>query len=246
MAGLIPIGSVVDPKQDVFPSTGAHLDVRVIPRFGPRAGKRINPEEARSLLQNVLVGPGQAPLVQQTKEGWKWNTSITSKYGPRSAPTAGASTFHEGIDLPYAPGTQIAYKGYGTFQPEKGYGVLKTMDPQGNPYDIQFLHTTPAKAASVGSDAIPQPVELPGAEGQLDQPSRTEDILKAFLYGAKYAKGQEPTEKSLADELKGQIIGGVISNALSPKNFLSSYQGTDPYMAGFNSGSSDYFAGLLG
>jgi len=243
MAGLIPIGSIVDPKLDVFPSTGAHLDSRIIPRFGPRSGKRINPEEARTLLQNVLVGPNQTPLVQQTKEGWKWNFPITSKYGPRDAPTAGASTYHEGIDLAIPAGTQLSYKGYGTFQPERGYGVLKTTDPQGNPYDIQFLHTTPAKAASVGSSELPSAPKLPVEETTKDS-GRTEDILKAFLYGTQAGAGEK--QKTLQQELKEQLLGNVLSQALNPTSFLSSYNTLDPYMAGFNTGSKDFFGGIFG
>ena len=64
MAGLIPVGRVVDPSRDVFPSTGAHLDVRVIPQFGPQKGKKIDPRTAKTLLQNVLIGKEQTPLVQ--------------------------------------------------------------------------------------------------------------------------------------------------------------------------------------
>lgn len=243
MAGLIPIGSIVDPKLDVFPSTGAHLDPRIIPRFGPRSGKRINPEEARTLLQNVLVGPNQTPLVQQTKEGWKWNFPITSKYGPRNAPTAGASTYHEGIDLAIPAGTQLSYKGYGTFQPEKGYGVLKTTDPQGNPYDIQFLHTTPAKAASVGSSELPSAPKLPGEETTKDS-GRTEDILKAFLYGTQAGTGEK--QKTLQQELKEQLVGSLLSQALNPTSFLSSYQNSNPFLMGQSAATSDYLDGLLG
>ena len=240
MAGLIPIGSIADPSKDPLPSTGAHLVLRAIPRFGSRAGKKINPEEARSLLQNVLVGPNQTPVVQQTKKGWKWNVPVTSRYGPRTAPTAGASTFHEGIDLAIPAGTQLTYKGYGTFQPQQGYGVLKTADAQGNPYDIQFLHTTPGKAASVGSSETPAAPSLPGQT----EDARTEDILKAFLYGTQLKEPKK--EKTVEQELKEQLLGNVISQALKPTSFLSGYNATDPYMAGFNTGSKDFFAGLLG
>jgi len=221
MAGSIPIGIIVDPRKDVFPSTGAHLDPRVIPRFGPRSGKRINPEEARTLLQNVLVGPDQTPLVQQTKEGWKWNFPITSKYGPRTAPTAGASTYHEGIDLAIPAGTQLTYKGYGTFQPEKGYGVLKTTDPQGNPYEIQLLHTKPGKQASIAPQGESK------APPKEERDARTEDILKAFLYGAS-AQGEKP--KSLEQQLKQQIVGSVLSQSLTPSSFLSSFMGSNPML----------------
>lgn len=164
MAGLIPLGSIVDPSRDIFPSSGPHLDPRVIPRFGARAGKRINPEEAKSLLQNVLVGPNRTPLVQQSGQEWKWNFPITSRYGPRNTGIPGASTFHQGIDIGIPSGTALTYKGHGTFKPDNGFGVLSTTDAQGNPYDIQFLHTVPGKEASVGSNKVPAAPELPGPE----------------------------------------------------------------------------------
>lgn len=166
MAGLIPLGSIVDPSRDVFPTTAAHLDTRVIPRFGPQAGKRINPKNAKTLLQNVLVGPNSTPLVQQVGSEWRWNFPVTSEFGPRSAPTAGASTFHQGMDIGGIPaGTQLKFRGYGNYRPERGFGVLSTTDPQGNPYDIEFLHTTPAGAAQVGSSVIPAAPNLPAPEG---------------------------------------------------------------------------------
>jgi hypothetical protein len=56
MAGLIPLGTVVAPSKDVFATTGAHLDVRVIPQFGTQKGKKIDPRTAKTLLQNVLSG----------------------------------------------------------------------------------------------------------------------------------------------------------------------------------------------
>jgi hypothetical protein len=46
--------------------------------------------------------------------------------------------------------------------------------------------------------------------------------------------------------LREQLLGSVLSQALNPPSFLSSYNATDPYMAGFNTGSKDFFAGLLG
>ena len=41
MAGLIPIGKIASPEEDVFATTGPHLDVRVIPQFGKDKGKKL-------------------------------------------------------------------------------------------------------------------------------------------------------------------------------------------------------------
>ena len=245
MAGLIPVGSIVDPRQDVFASSGPHLDVRVIPRFGSQQGKRINPETARTLLQNILIGPGKTPLVQQTGNDWRWNFPITSKFGPRNTGIPGASTYHEGIDVSgggIAPGTPVAYKGYGTYQPDRGFGTIRTMDPQGNPYDIQLLHTKPGAKAEVGSTIAPNAPQLPQDPQQQQQTdTRTSDILEAFLYGTEYQKGQKQQQ---APGLKDQLVAGLLSQALKPQStFISRYIQQEPYIQGQAASTYDYLYG---
>jgi hypothetical protein len=215
MAGLIPVGRVVDPSRDVFPSTGAHLDVRVIPQFGPQKGKKIDPRTAKTLLQNILIGKEQIPLVQQQGQNWKWNAPITSEYGKRAAPTAGASTFHEGIDVGLGAGTPLAYKGYGTYRPDSGFGSLQTTDPQGNPYEIRFLHTEPGAKAAVGASNLPTAPQLPGDSRQQNE-QRNDELLAALLGG----------EKSLKDTL----IAGALQTALARRN--ASMQAPSPLQAG--------------
>jgi len=243
MAGLIPVGALVDPKADVFPSTAAHLDVRVIPRFGPQQGKRIDPRSARTLLQNVLVGPNKTPIVQQVGGNWQWNYPVTSEFGPRKAPTAGASTYHEGIDIGGLPaGTPVTYKGYGTYQPDRGFGTVKTTDPQGQPYDIQFLHIKPGGATSVGSNIAPSAPELPLPEG-VQQPTdtRTRDILEAFMYGQQAAGSQ--TKKP---SLKENLVAGLLQQALAPRqSFISRFIEEEPYIQGQAASTYDYLQGLL-
>lgn len=215
MAGLIPLGAIVDPSRDVFPSTGAHLDVRVIPQFGPQKGKKIDPKTARSLLQNVLVGPNKMPLVQQSGDDWKWNFPITSGFGPRRAPTAGASTYHRGIDLSIGAGTPLTYKGYGSFRPDSGFGSLMTTDAQGNPYELRFLHTEPGKAVQVGDLSIPAAPELPpppggtqttaSASGSSEDSgtSRKERYMKAMMFQGLLSQMNQP---SMTDQLLAQFM----------------------------------------
>ena len=195
MAGLIPLGAVVDPSKDVFPSTGAHLDVRVIPQFGPQKGKKIDPRTARTLLQNVLIGADKRPLVQQAGNDWKWNFPITSEFGKRSAPTAGASTYHEGIDIGIGAGTPLTYKGSGTYRPDHGFGALSVADAQGNPYEIRLLHTAPGKAASVGSTVQPSAPVLP-------TPAQNTDTLMEALFGK---------QESLKDVLTASLLQQAIA-----------------------------------
>lgn len=131
----LAVGRVVDPSRDVFPTTGAHLDVRVV-----KDGQYVNPEFARSVLKNLYVGG--KPLYTQQGESWNVSYPITSRFGPRSAPAPGASTYHRGIDLGVGAGTPLEWRGGGSFKPERGYGVIETTDAQGRPYTIKLLHTT--------------------------------------------------------------------------------------------------------
>jgi hypothetical protein len=203
MAGLIPIGRIVDPSKDIFPSTGAHLDVRVIPQFGASKGKKIDPRSAKSLLQNILVGKDKRPLVQQQGDNWTWNLPVTSEFGPREAPTAGASTFHQGIDIGVPVGTELTYKGYGTYRPDRGFGSLMTADAQGNPYEIRLLHTEPGKAASVGSSVVPAASQLPSATAAQANEKNTDQLMASLV-------GEQPS-------LKDMLLAGALQKAMQRK-----------------------------
>lgn len=251
MAGLIPLGSVIDPSKDVFPTTGAHLDVRVIPQFGPQKGKKIDPKTARSLLQNVLIGPNKTPLVQQKGKDWQWNFPLTSGFGARSAPTAGASSFHQGIDVGLGAGTQLTYKGYGTFRPDRGYGSLTTADAQGNPYELRFLHTQPGKATSVGSNIAPPAPELPAVSGAANNDAMAQAFVANMLQNQDNQTklinalftvlGEKEKPKSLMEQMKEGLIGGMLQQALTPKNFLSQFTDSDPYLQGQRYATSQFF-----
>ena len=190
----------------MFPTTGAHLDVRVIPQFGPQKGKKIDPRTARTLLQNVLIGADKTPLVQKEGDNWKWKFPVTSEFGKRAAPTAGASTYHEGIDIGVGAGTPLTYKGYGTYRPDHGFGALSVADPQGNPYEIRLLHTAPGKAASVGSTVQPSAPVLPSPAQNTDtlmeslfvKQKSLKDVLTASLLQQALARRQETQVDQLA------------------------------------------------
>ena len=244
MAGLIPLGAVVDPSKDVFATTGAHLDVRVIPQFGTQKGKKIDPRTAKTLLQNVLVGTDKRPLVEQVGKDWRFNFPVTSEFGKRTAPTAGASTYHEGIDIGLGAGTPLAYKGYGSYRPDNGFGALSVADAQGNPYELQFLHTAPSKTAAVGSNKIPAAPQLPS---NVDQ--RTQDILEAFMKGTQYElspREKEKPKETLVSSIKNQLLGQVLNQALNPMSFLDNYKTNDPFMQGNALANQDILSGMFG
>lgn len=148
---LIPVGYVTPKGQDIFPTTGPHLDVRVM-----KDGKYINPGTIRSLLTRLKVGEKNTPLWSQSGNEWKPSFPITSGFGARSAPAAGASTFHPAHDYGVAEKTKLAWEGPGTFTPGKGYGEIKTTGTGGEEYVIKLLHTMGGKAGGVSAQAQTQ------------------------------------------------------------------------------------------
>ena len=243
MAGLIPVGVIANPGEDIFPTTGPHLDVRV-----KKGGKYINPMTARTVLQNVLVGKDKTPLFRQDQGQFTPSFTITSPYGERKAPTAGASTFHKGIDIGIPGGTQLAYKGYGTYTPGEGLGRLQTQ-VNGDAYELEFLHTKPGKQAKVdqpqaaANPFMPEFISPTAAFPSQDSESRARDVLKAFIYGTQLGGGreQEKPQKSFQQQLKEQIVGGILNQAMNPMGFLQQYSSQDPYLMGRRTSNQDYF-----
>lgn len=150
----LPVGYVAKTGEDIFPTTGEHLDVRVL-----KEGKYIDPGTIRSLLTRLKVGKEQKSLWEQQGGQWKESFPITSGFGKRKAPTAGASTEHLGQDYGIAGGTPLTWTGPGTYTPQKGYGVIKTTDEAGTPYEIRLLHTKGAAKGEV--QAAPEQVQAP-------------------------------------------------------------------------------------
>lgn len=151
------VGFVAKPGEDIFPTTGPHLDVRVL-----KDGQYVDPGTIRSLLTRLKVGKDRKSLWQQQGEQWNPNFAITSLYGKRVAPTKGASTYHLGQDYGIPGGTELAWEGGGTFTPGRGYGSIKTTDAQGTPYEVRLLHTVGGKAFDQKSgqqqqQAVPMP-----------------------------------------------------------------------------------------
>ena len=83
--------------------------------------KRIMEEEARKKAEaekNNLNPGTQTQTVQPNSGGYVWPLSIagtiTSYFGPRKSPTAGASSYHQGIDVGAPAGTPIRATKAGT------------------------------------------------------------------------------------------------------------------------------------
>ena len=224
-------------------ATGPHF------HFGlKKDGKQIPLNIARKDIGQYLevLTPGSknwSPLYGSEQQGFKLNPAgtVTSEMGARTAPTAGASTDHQGMDIAIAPGTQLRYRGTGS--------VATNMNA-GGAGNVSSLRTGPYQLDTFHLDKVPEAMttrgtDLPAATQTVSggQDTRTEDLLKAFLYGR---QAQEKPEKTLEQQLKEQVVGGLISQALNPSSFLSSYATNDPFLSGRSAASGDYFQGIFG
>ena len=218
MAKITNVGQVIDPKEDIYPTTGAHLDVRVL-----KDGQYVNPATIRSLLTRLKVGKEQKPLWQQVGGEWKPSYAITSPYGKRSAPTKAASTFHLGKDFAIGAGTPLAWEGPGEYIPGRGYSTIKTTDPQGTPYEVRLLHTKPGKAATVTG-------QVPAADKPetLQQP-----VGDTYIFVGGKPK-QKESEDFLSSYIQESLMGGVpqFKAAFDPTSMLvQAFSQTPNYMS---------------
>lgn len=131
--------------------TGPHLDVRY---GGSMSGQKVSNEHLARLQA------GGKPLSSY---------KISSNYGPRQAPTKGASSFHKGIDFSMPEGTPIttnvAVKDIKTWYDSKGGGyVSEVLFEDG--VSLKLLHQSPKMqskvkgGASKGSDKAAGDIQL--------------------------------------------------------------------------------------
>ena len=205
------VGYVAKPGEDIFPTTGPHLDVRVL-----KDGQYIDPGTIRSLLTRLKVGKERKPLWQQQGEQWNPAYTITSGYGKREAPTKGASTYHLGNDYGIEGGAPLAWEGPGTFTPGRGYGSIKTTDAQGTPYEIRLLHTIGGKKSEQpAAQTLPQQqpnqqpgdtfIILPGGGGTQKQGGN--DFLSAYVQ--QLMSAESPQIKSMINP--AQLLMGAFN-----------------------------------
>lgn len=205
MAGFIQAGYIAKPGEDIFPTTGPHLDVRV-----KKGGQYIDPATWRSGLQNLLVGEQKTPLYSQTKDGFTPGFTITSPFGNRKAPVAGASTFHRGIDFGIPGGTPLYWKGAGSFKPGKGLGTIQT--PEG--YEVELLHTKGGKEASLAANQ--QTAQVPAAPPQqpasVDSPQSINIVIDSSLFGKE--KEKEDTAEDFLKKYAEEKLATKPSNIM--------------------------------
>ena len=212
-------------------STGPHAHWQV-----KKDGKLIPLSTARTDIGQYIQfrRPGQADWTSLYTKGQDGNFALapgvnapvgTSAFGMREKhPVHGDRRMHWGEDYGFEEGTQLRFLGQGsvsTHASRGGAGNVSALRlPSG--YELETLHLSELPQASTTRTSAAPPKE--------ERDSRTEDILNSFLYGAS-ARGEK--SKSLEQQLKEQIIGGVIAQALNPPSFLSSYAATSPLMPNF-------------
>lgn len=167
-------------------ASGAHFDVR------RQDGTYISPAQARAVLDQSVAR----------------QLTTTSTYGPRTAPVAGASTYHRGVDLAGPANTPLNLApGYTmTGAGEKGgLGFTASVrGPQGEMYDIGHLQrpTTGGRApgkvlASEKRDALAaQTTQLALAQQSLvAQLAENQAIREAAIAWAEYTTAIAPVEE---------------------------------------------------
>ncbi|HCW3771389.1 tape measure protein, partial [Acinetobacter baumannii] len=118
--------------------TGPHLDVRY---GGSMSGQKVSNEHLARLQA------GGKPLSSY---------KISSNYGPRKAPTKGASSFHKGIDFSMPEGTPIttnvAVKDIKTWYDSKGGGYVSEVIFEDG-VSLKLLHQSPKMQSKVKGGA---------------------------------------------------------------------------------------------
>ncbi|MGQ1460336.1 tape measure protein [Acinetobacter baumannii] len=118
--------------------TGPHLDVRY---GGSMSGQKVSNEHLARLQA------GGKPLSSY---------KISSSYGPRQAPTKGASSFHKGIDFSMPEGTPIttnvAVKDIKTWYDSKGGGYVSEVIFEDG-VSLKLLHQSPKMQSKVKGGA---------------------------------------------------------------------------------------------
>lgn len=213
MAGIQYFGQVGSTGT----STGPHKHVYV---KDLATGKYLDPATIRTPLLGLRIGEKKIPALIKTAEGKidfnpAAGITLTSRYGPRSAPTAGASSFHQGEDWALPEGTPIYYEGGGKYLPKAnqgGFGNLATLVTGDNKYEIGLGHMKTLGGAS----------ELPPTTLPVDTSNQTESgDLSTLLSLLQLTK---PKQKTLQESLLEQTLG----EALTPKpsmtqQFLAEY-----------------------
>ena len=117
---------------------------------------------------------------------------------------------------------------------------------------LEWLATGRTTQGGKLTDVMPGGVSsAPSAALQLppNVDQRTQDVLEAFLRGTQYKldpREQAAPKETLASNIKKQLVGQVLGQALNPMSFLDNYRTNDPFMQGNALANQDILSGLFG
>lgn len=205
-----------------------------------RTGAYIDPDTIKTPFMGVQIGEKRTPLVRRNAAGGlEWNPeaglTITSKFGKRDAPTAGASTYHQGMDFAGAAGTPVYYQGYGKALPipsAGGYGNLMTFKTADNKYELGFGHMSKlgpeAQVYASNLNSKPTAPALPASDFAIYNQGQVQGAGSALNFLSDYLGRSKK---------KDSPYSGLISSLLQPQrdpteDFLMSYiMGSNPNAA---------------
>jgi hypothetical protein len=207
-------------------ATGPHIHYYV---KDLQTGRMVDPRTLQSPLLDIRVGTNEIPLAIKNQQGQitlnpAAGATVTSEFGRRVSPTAGASSDHGGQDIALPYGTPVKYFGGGQYVPEtgvQGFGNLGKIFTPDKRYELGFGHMSSLGTPTVPSaPVLPAPASQPGDYDQAKQ--RTQDLLEAFMYGTRYnaGTGEATKPQSLLDAMKEQVTASLLNQALTGKNNL--------------------------
>ncbi len=174
--------------------TGEHLHFSV---HDVAKGSYVDPTD----FQDILMSGGK-PLTEQF--------AMTSPYGNRSAPTAGASTFHQGIDYATPTGTPVTIQGGSyltTFDEEKGGRISQyAFERDGKKYEALLMHGNDQNkvlSSAAKTDGISE------YTGQAVAPSSVQKVSDAKERTTNYANMSKSALDAEYDKIRNTPTGAA-------------------------------------
>jgi hypothetical protein len=114
------------------------------------------------------------------------------------------------------------------------------------PYELQTFHlselpqvATTRKSDTPGTTATPTSEAWAQAyvQNQIESQTQQGKLIDALIN----VIGEKEKPKSLMEQMKEGLIGGMLQQALTPKNFLTQFTGSDPYLQGQQYATNQFF-----
>jgi len=223
-------------------ATGPHIHTFIKDR---KTGALLDPDTIKTPFTGVQIGEKRIPLVRRNDAGGlEWNPeaglTITSRFGKRGAPTAGASTYHQGIDFAGAAGTPVYYQGYGKALPipaAGGYGNLMTFKTADDKYELGFGHMNKlgpeAQVYPSNLNSKPTAPVLPASDfaiyNQGQQAGQGLGALATLSFMSKLL-GDAKSSRDSSSGLYSSLIGSLLKpEQNTTTDFLMNYMMNNPY-----------------